>query len=91
MSAKRSEQPYYDVMVRDFGSGPCLATVGAGATIVLTAFAGNRGGKCHIGACDDHGTLTPEAGEEVLRDVAELWNARAARLRADRDAAGATT
>lgn len=84
MSAKRSEQPYYDVMVRDFGSGPCLATVGAGATIVLTA-SGARNVK--IRACADNGILSDKAGEEVLRDVAELWNARAARLRAERDVA----
>lgn len=84
MIAKRAEQPYYDVMIRDFGSGPCLATVGAGATIVLTAYGSQR---VQIRACDDRGLLSEEAGEEVLRDLAELWNARAARLRAERDAA----
>lgn len=84
MIAKRSEQCFYDLMVRDFGSGPCLATVGAGATIVLTAYGARN---VTIRACDDRGLLSAEAGEEVLRDVAELWNARAARLRADRDAA----
>ena len=74
MTAKPRELPGLRVSVRDFGNGPCIATVSHGATIVLIA-SGSR--TAHLTSCGESGILSREAAVPVLERIAELWNAAA--------------